>query len=562
VRKSLVLILLVSIIATCITSCKLSEEHNRIEYPDFNNKTCRNNYHVMDKGPVKGGTLRLFSTKPDILNPILTNNKYVQLFLNFVYESLFKLGKDQKPIPVLTDEWRVSEDGLIWTLGLKEDVLWHDNFPFTAEDVEFTFEAILNASVNTIYKENLQSIVAFAAIDHSTFRLVLSKPNSFMAELLTFPILPKHCFKSSDISSLSLNIEPIGTGPFKFNSTTPRVINLVANDDWRDSKSSDENLPDLPYINKIEIRIFESFRDEMSAFQNEDTDVVSVGNTDYSKYLERSDIIVKKFVGREYEFVAFNFKNPILKEKKVRQAIACAIDREKIIDNIMPGKAIPADLPVIPGTWLYDSNTVSSDFNGKRKAEEILSNSGWEEEGGVLFKRIKGVKTPLEFELLVNEDNHLRKEIADEISMQLKEVGVKVHVTPLSWEEEFKKIESGKFHMALIGCSVPSIPDISFLYSEPYLSSSKAVNFPATNIAGYFNTDLEECIKDIFLENDYNQKNVISINMRNIIIEDAPYIGLFFLNNALLCNSSIRGGIDPYILNKYNDIVKWYIIGE
>jgi peptide/nickel transport system substrate-binding protein len=562
VKKTLVLILLISIITMCITSCELTKGHNKIEYPDPDNKTYRNNYHVMDKGPVKGGTLNLFSTKPDTLNPVLTNNKYVQSFLNFVYESLFRLDKDQKPIPVLVDEWKVSEDGLIWTFVLKDDVFWHDDFPFTAEDVEFTFETILNIGVNTVYKENLQNIVAFAAIDRSTFRVVLNKPNSFMAEMLTFPILPKHCFKDGDISSLTLNIEPIGTGPFKFISATSEAINLTANNKWRDSKNPDENLPNLPYISNIKIKIFESPKDEMSAFQAGDIDVVYVENIDYSKYLERSDIIVKKFVGRDFEFIAFNLKNPILKEQEIRQAIACAIDKKKIIDKIIPGKAIPADLPVIPGTWLYDSNTESSYLNDKRKAKEILLNSGWKEENGVLFKRIKGVKTPLEFELLVNEDNYLRKEISNEISSQLKEIGVRVNVVSLKWEEEFKKIESGKFHMVLMGCSVPSIPDISFLYSEPYLSLSKAANHPATNIAGYFNPDLEKSIKDIFLESNHNRKNAISLNMRSIIREDVPYIGLLFFNNALLCNSNIRGSIAPHVWNKYNDIIRWYISGE
>jgi peptide/nickel transport system substrate-binding protein len=119
-----------------------------------NNKETEYSGDIMDKGPVRGGNLRLFSTVPDTLNPILTKNLYVKDFSELIFESMTKLDKSQKPIPVLADKWEVSQDGLTWVFYLRNDVVWQDGTPFTAEDVEFTLKNILDPKVDTIYKKN------------------------------------------------------------------------------------------------------------------------------------------------------------------------------------------------------------------------------------------------------------------------------------------------------------------------------------------------------------------------------------------------------------------------
>ena len=192
-----------------------------------------NDDDILDRGPEKGGTLNLFTTKPDTLNPILTTNSYTADLLTFVYEGLTRLDRDQEAVPCLSDRWTVSEDRLIWEFHVRDDVTWHDGESFTAYDVEFTIQTILNPSINSPYKSLLANISQCVATDSSTIRIALKKPNSFMPEMMTFPVLPKHQFSTTDVLTASRELVPVGTGPYRFVSYDEgNGISLTLNEDW------------------------------------------------------------------------------------------------------------------------------------------------------------------------------------------------------------------------------------------------------------------------------------------------------------------------------------------
>ena len=100
---------------------------------------------------------------------------------------------------MLSDRWTVTDDGLIWEFHIMEGVLWHDREPFTAYDVEFTIQTILNPAVNSPYKSLLLNVSRCVATDSSTVRISLKKPNSFMPEMMNFPVLPRHQFLTADV---------------------------------------------------------------------------------------------------------------------------------------------------------------------------------------------------------------------------------------------------------------------------------------------------------------------------------------------------------------------------
>lgn len=542
-------------------SCSLEDESQESQINANSRGLDPNNYSVMDRGPERGGTLRLFSTRPDTLNPILTKNMYVQGFSSFIYESLVKIGKDQKPIPVLCDRWEVSEDGLIWTFYIKKGVLWHDGEPFTAGDVEFSIESILNAGADSVYSENLKGIMSFAALDSTTLRVVLKKPNSFLPELMTFPIMPRHCFETAGSEVFAENSSPIGTGPFKFRAYDKnKKISLVANDNWWNSNTDGNTGLALPYISAIEIKIYNSVKEEMGAFQSGETDVAFVDRVDYNMYGGRTDLSIKKYTGRNFEFIAFNLNNPVCAEKVVRQAFARMINRQGLINMLLPGKAVPSNLPVNPASWLYNSDSVAIEYDAEA-GRKMLEEDGWQEnENGILYKRIDGMRRNLRLEMLVNDDNSVRVAIAEYIREQLADTGIELKITALKWDEMIKRINNGKFDMVLMGCTIPPIPDISFLYSTPYLEPYSVYGAEAArNIAGYSNPYVDELINNLFSENDYDRKKAIFFNLQSTIEDELPYIGLFVYNNAVLLNRNVRGEIDPYVWDRFNNIAKWYV---
>ena len=196
-----------------------------------------------------------------------------------------------------------------------------------------------------------------------------------------------------------------------------------------------------------------------------------------------------------------------------------------------------SDLPVIPDTWLYDTNIISYERDIE-KAKQILEDSGWEEKKGVLYKRINGVNTPLTLELLVNTDNERRLEVAEEIKDQLKEAGIILNIKEVTWEDELNKIKSGKFDMVFIGCTVPSIPDISFLYSSAEIGTG-------INIAGYENETVDNYLSRILKESDSSMKTAYFIKMKEVINVDMPYLGFYFFYDAAIYNRRIRESSAP-----------------
>lgn len=536
-KKRILLFCLIIIFSSGFSSCK-SGVDNKFVGPYSG--VGANNGQVLDNGPVKGGIIRLFSTTPDTLNPVLTNNFYVQDFSMLIFESIVKLDRSQKPIPGLADKWEVSSDGLTWTFHIRDGVLWHDNEPLTSYDVEFTLEMINNSnlSINPIYRNITQNIATYAAIDRSTFKIVLKTPNSFTAELMTFPILPKHYFLGEDLSKTPKNMSPIGTGPYKFEAykTNSDVI-LVRNENWWNSKNKGKDTPYTPYIDKVDIRVFANRKDAIAAFQTKDVDVISLEKDESNRYNGRQDLLVKKYPNRNFEFIALNSSRAPLNNKIVRQAIAHALDKAKLINEILPGEAIASDIPVIPDTWLYDSSILYYSPDGAL-AKEILSQNN--------------ISTPINLEMLVNNDNEKRLLIAQKISEQLKEVGINIHIKSVSWDTEIKQIKSRKYDLALIGVNTPATPDISFMYSSSEIQGGM-------NISGYSNASVDGYLSQMITEIDRDRKKGIFMNTREIINEEIPYIGLYFYYNEIVCNKKIRGEINPSLWSKYDTLPNWYI---
>lgn len=191
-KAGLFKILLIILISMNLVSCQQGifddAQMQQLGY-EKNNETAENNDDILDIGPVKGGNLNLFTTTPDTFNPLLTKNKYVNDFLGLIYEGLVKLDEKQMPAPVLSESWSISADGLIWNFKIREGINWSDGNTFTAEDVAFTVKSLLESKTDSVYSILLQNIAAYSAVDDYDFKLVLKKPNSFTAEMMTFPII-------------------------------------------------------------------------------------------------------------------------------------------------------------------------------------------------------------------------------------------------------------------------------------------------------------------------------------------------------------------------------------
>jgi len=527
-------------------------------------------YDILDSGPVSGGTLNLFSTEPDTLNPLLTKNIYVADFLGFIYEGLTYLNEKQKAVPLLSDEWTVSDDGLTWNFHIREGVRWHDGQNFTAEDVEFTFQTLMTPGINSVYSPLLHNISTFAAVDSYNFKIILKKPNFFTAEMMTFPILPKHLSLNINILSKTEDFKPVGTGPYKFVSYAQnKNAVLTANDNWWYLGAAGITTKDSMYIKTININIFRSYKDAMAALQEGKIDVAEIKSGDFEKYNGRTDLVMKKYTSRDFEFLALNINNPILEDIYVRKAITLAIDKDRLVSNTLLGEAVVSDLPVMQESWINDAREASSaeavetagiyEVSSAKTPDEALEMGGWKKNQQGYYKVIGGVRKYLKLEVIVNKNNSVRANTAREVCNMLQKAGIDASCVELEWNEYLTRLNTSKFDIAMTGVRVPQIPDISFLYSESYISNPLPIkNESASNISGYFNLEADENIAAMYASKDPERVKEIFNDTANILLNDSPYIGLYFLREAMVYSRNIRGPLAPYVWKRYNDIIYWY----
>jgi len=558
--KTIILILVFTLNLTLV-SCQSDYDDLELEKLgfDLNNGIYKNNDDIMDKGPVKGGTLNLFSTFPDTLNPLLTKNAYASEFLSFIYEGLVTLDEKQKPEPHLADKWSVSSDGLIWNFHIRDEIRWSDGKALSAKDVEFTFSFLLMSNVDSLYEKQLQNIATFAAIDSSNFKVVLKKPDSFTAEKMTFPILPAHI--ENDINETA-DFKPLGTGPFKFdNYLENKTVTLKKNDSWWYINAREDKSKEIMLIDEICIKLYKSAEDSINAFQVYDIDVGFINTDDINKYISRTDMIMKNYTSREFEFLAFNLNNPVFADISVRKAVAAAIDRQEILDDILNGHGTISDIPIHPDSWLYESpNMVPAALNAGQVSKDILLEGGWKEKDSGFYKMFAGINKKLEIEILVNNNNSRRILAAERVCQQLLEAGMAARVTRLPWNSLYGLIDTGKFDIAYTGCRITQAPDISFLYSNSYLPAYLPVqNNIGRNISGYVGVEANSLIDQFYREIDYEKRKNILSGFKNVVNTDLPYIGLFFPDNAVIYRKSVRGSLQPYVWNKYHDSTCWYL---
>lgn len=583
--------LILELVIICLlTACQsgLGPEQLQLQqyYGDNDAEQYKADFDILDKGPVAGGVLNLFTTEPDTLNPILTKNTYTSDFLNFIYEGLTRLDEKQKAVPQLSDSWSVSGDGLVWNFHLRDGVRWQDGQPLTTDDVEFTIQTLLNPGVDSVYKPLLLNVAACAAVDSSNVKLVLEKPNSFMPEMMTFPIIPKHQFKQIDVLSASKNFQPVGTGPYKYVSQTEnKKVELRSNTNWWYLNTEGSTAKDGMYIETINMNIFSNPNEAIGAFQTGEIDAVGIETSDFAKYKGRTDLIIKKYTSRNFEFLAFNLKNPVIADNYARKAIALAIDRNSIINDILPGDAEASEMPVLPDSWISEIEGISigtaavnsvpvssnqaevtkNDTDVETNAiavktpKEALQLGGWKESKQGYYKMLGGVRKYLKVELIVNSNNSIRVRAAQEVCAQLEQAGITAVCIQINWNDLLTKLNTAKFDIAFTGCRIPQIPDISYLYSNSYLPAALPAQYEsARNVSGYFNMQVDAYVTAMFSENDQDSRKALYKSAKQLVLNDTAYLGLYFLRNAMVYSKNIRGPLYPNTWNRYDDITHWY----
>lgn len=372
-----------------------------------------------DKHPY-GGTLVWGSKNlPTIINPVLTTHSISINLMGIIMNRTIRVNSEREIEPDLAERWEISDDGLTYTFYLRKGVRFHDGVEFTAEDIQFTIDEIINSKNNSPHRSRFALIKKIDVVDRHILKIILSNPfPTFLYNLAQVEIAPKHILEGEDLKNASFNYAPVGTGPFKFKSwdKDTNQIEVVANPDYFEGR---------PYLDKVIAKIYPDSSHLWSAIMRQEIDLITFINGQDSNILKKDPYFRTYKVGMNfYSAILFNLEDPILKDITVRRAIAHAINRGALIDSTFSG-GLESVGPFHPSSPGFDPNVKAIEYDpGKAKFE--LMRRGWSDLNGDGILEKDGMD--LEIRMLVDEKSDIYRDLVLLIRQQLSEIGMKIQV--------------------------------------------------------------------------------------------------------------------------------------
>ena len=316
--------------------------------------------------PQKGGEyIEGLLGAPKNINPLYDSARDVDSDISrLIFSSLFKRDASGNISKDLLEDYSISEDGLEYSFKIKNNVKWHNGEELKASDVVFTIEAIKNPEYGSPLRSSLLGTTVQLEDDYS-FKIILKESYASFLDLLIFGILPQNLWQ--DVSPANaflheLNIKPIGSGPYKFKSLTKtksgdiKEFVLVSNEEYYEQ---------APYINKLILKFYTNYNELVSALNNNQVNGIS-----YLPYNMHADLVSKSSLNfnrlnlPQIASIFFNQKNNnILANKDLRQALAQAINKRQICDEIFSGNASVADGPILASSPSYNHDLEKISYN-------------------------------------------------------------------------------------------------------------------------------------------------------------------------------------------------------
>jgi len=491
-------------------------------------------------------------------NPLLYVNTGVETCVEFiVFDSLWQIDPQGKFIPNLAAEiptvenGGVSKDGLTWTIKLRPDVFWHDGAPFTADDVAFTVDVILNPKVTVRSREGHEHVEHYATKDDHTIEIKLKE--SFAPYLVSWQktsVIPKHILSTvPDINIAPFNTNPVGTGPFKFKERVAgSYIAFEPNPKYHGG---------APKLTSLVQKYVPDQQTLFAQFQTGEVDVYDIQGIppllyQRAKALPGSKIELNPnpFV----EFIYFNCGKPQFQDKRVRKALYMATDRKGWIDAVYYGVPVPTLSYLPPNHWAYNKALVDPGYD-PQKAAALLDEAGWKVAAdGVRAK--DGVR--LAFSMSTTAGNKSREQAQQLLQQNFKKINVEMTIKnmPASVVWGDYTVQS-QFDTLMVGWD-------ALLYPDPdYGDRIRSTAIPAkggsgSNYVQYQNPEIDELSNKGVTTTNLEERKAIYDKIQAILLEDLPFAPIFSYQTIVGVKDRMKGyEVNPYLTSNAWNTADW-----
>ncbi|MDR2935300.1 MAG: peptide-binding protein [Candidatus Adiutrix sp.] len=467
-----------------------------------------------DRTPVNGDTLvEAALGEASNLIPALASDSASFAVIDRVYDGLVKLDKNLELVPALAEAWEFSEDQRTLTFKLRQGVSWHDGQPFTARDALFTYELMVDPGTPTAYANSFQQIEKAEAVDDHTFRVTYRRPLAKALSTWSFSIMPAHLLEGRDLAASPLARRPVGTGPYKMEKwEAGQRVTLVANDDYFEGR---------PHIDRVVIKVIPDLNAQMLELEAGHIDTMNLTPDQYEEKSGEADFKsaynVFRYPAFSYGYLGFNLERPLFQDRKVRQALAHAIDLDEIVEGVLLGLGRVANGPFKPDMWASNHDIAPYPYD-PAKARALLAEAGWLERDGLLVRDGR----PFSFTIVTNQGNKIREQVGAIIQARLKEIGVEVKLQVIEWAAFLKEfLDRHNFDAVIMGWTIPTDPDLFDIWH-----SSK--NRPGElNFISYRNEEVDRLVDEARFILDQDERKKIYDRVQEILHDDVPYVFLY-----------------------------------
>jgi peptide/nickel transport system substrate-binding protein len=505
-------------------------------------------------GPPAYGDTFIEASIGDIggLIPSLTSDQSSAEVGGLIYDGLVKDDKDLNLAPAMAQSWSYSRDCLDLTFKLRRDVKWHDGHPFTADDVVFTYQTMINPKTPAPFKEGFLLVKDVQAVDPYTVRVTYAKPYARAVETWGTYMLPKHLLEpfaeAGTLRESPQNRLPIGTGPYRFREWKPgEKVVLVANPDYYEGR---------PYLSRVVYRVIPSQATIFLELKARGVDYVSTltaiqyaRQTEYPAF--RKAYHKYRYPASDYTFLGFNLKDSRFADRRVREAFAHAINKQEIIDGVRLGLAREANGPIRPGTWAYTDDVERFAYDPE-KAKALLAEAGWKDRDGDGLVEDRTGK-PFTLTIRTNQGNDERKKIAEIIQQRLKDVGIQADIQLIEWAAFIKEfVKPRRFEVVVLGLGTGSDPDQFVVWHSSQQGPDQM------NRTGYSNPEVDQLLEAGRMSCVQKDRVRYYHRIQEILAHDLPMIFLYYRDALPVVASRIRG-VSPApagILYNFNE---WYV---
>ncbi|MBQ8834835.1 MAG: ABC transporter substrate-binding protein [Oscillospiraceae bacterium] len=462
-----------------------------------------------------GSTLVYGSGDYDSINPIMNEHCEIK---HLLFDSLVKRDGDGNLVPSLATEWSYDEAAFVYTFKLAEGVKWHDGEAFTAEDVKFTIEAIMDPDNGSENYPNYEEVSAINVISDTEIQFVLSEPNYAFLDYMTMSILPEHKLAGEDMWESDYFKNPIGTGPYKLESwDVGQAITLVKNEDYFAGAA------------KIDTIIFKIVTDDSAKalqLKNGELDLAQVTPKDAAAFDGEEGLTVLDMATADYRGILYNFWNPFWQENAdLIPAINFCIDRQAIVDAVLLGQGFPAYSPIQLNKYNYEG--VEHYDYAPAKAVEVLGSIGCEKDAQGYWCR-NGER--ISFTINATPGDQVRIDMAQIAAQQLQQIGLDVKANVPA-----EGIDWGGQECCIIGWGSPFDADD---HTYKVFGTGKGANY-----SGYSNADVDKYLT-LARQTAIDSERAEYYKQFQIAMAEAPAYTFFCYIDAMYVADSRLKGID------------------